>query len=106
MTHAIGRGKYGMKPNRNCSVDIFKYVCAVIVVGIHTSIFTEKYDYIAKIAVPFFFAVNGYYYMKRLVNGESICFAYIKKLLVTYAMWTGIYYLFDVAVSIKIMNVP
>ena len=59
---------------RNCSIDIFRYVCAIMVVGIHTqplSEFSYEAGYIfsnivPRIAVPFFFTAAGYFYVKKL----------------------------------------
>ena len=90
-----------MNKERNCSIDIFRYVCAIMVVGIHTGIFTEGINYLYRIAVPFFFCVNGYYYMKRLINNERIFWPYIKKILSAYVTWSCFYYLVDLAIYIK-----
>lgn len=64
---------------RNCSIDIFRYVCAVLVVGIHThplSDFNYEAGYIfsdivPRIAVPFFFAAAGYFYIQKLESGKK-----------------------------------
>lgn len=54
-----------MDKNRNCSIDIFRYVCAILVVVIHTIPFgdiSKEMGYIfsqiiSRIAVPFFFCI-------------------------------------------------
>jgi len=57
--------------NRTCSVDILRLVCAIFVVAIHTSPFMDiseplgsfvKYR-LSTIAVPYFFAVAGFFYI-------------------------------------------
>lgn len=58
---------------RNCSIDLFRYVCAIMVVAIHTNPFTDvdaELGYIftqivPRIGVPFFFAVAGYFYIAK-----------------------------------------
>lgn len=73
---------YGKKiSNRNNSIDIFRFVCAIMVVMIHTNPFVDKNIYlgyifsqiIPRIAVPFFFLTSGYFYIQKLLNGEQ-CF--------------------------------
>lgn len=84
------------------SIDIFRYICASMVIAIHTHPFSdinEQLGYvfsqiIPRIAVPFFFAVSGYFYMIKLENGGDI-FKYLKKLVSTYFVWSFIYYVID-----------
>ena len=84
---------------RNCSIDIFRYVCAIMVVGIHTqplSDFSYEAGYIfsnivPRIAVPFFFATAGYFYMQKLEKGQNPFFPYVKRLLMPYFIWSVIY---------------
>ena len=88
---------------RNCSIDIFRLICAVLVVMIHTKLFFDinpvlGYSFkhvITRIAVPFFFSVMGYYYIKNLINNEN-CFkkSFIRYLKI-YVVWSLIYYLFN-----------
>lgn len=84
---------------RNCSIDIFRYVCAIMVVGIHTwplsdfsceagDIFS---NIVPRIAVPFFFAVAGYFYVQKLEKGQNPFFPYVKRLLIPYFIWSVIY---------------
>lgn len=84
---------------RNCSIDIFRYVCAAMVVIIHThpfADFSERLDFLfsgilSRIAVPFFFTSAGYFYMQKLERGESPFWPYLKRLLIPYVLWTIIY---------------
>lgn len=88
---------------RNGSIDVFRYICAVMVIAIHTSPFydiNEHLGYIAtevltRIAVPFFFLTSGFFYIKKLNNDKSASKIYLCRLLKTYAVWSCLYYLVD-----------
>ena len=88
---------------RNCSIDIFRYICAVMVIAIHTNPFldaSKKLGYIfsqivPRIGVPFFFAVAGYFYIQKLERGETPFFSYFKRLLITYFIWSCLYDIID-----------
>ena len=88
---------------RNNSIDIFRYVCALMVVAIHAHPFCElgvNADFffstlLPRIAVPFFFAASGYFYIKKLESGTERCFSrYLKRIITTYALWIVIYFIF------------
>ena len=51
--------------NRNIGIDVLKYLCAFLVICLHTS-FRGKttVDTLARVAVPLFFMITGYYYTK------------------------------------------
>lgn len=88
---------------RNNSIDIFRYICAILVVSIHTHPFEEinvnlSYFFvqiIPRIAVPFFFAISGYYYIKKItqegVDINKIFWKYTMRLLIVYSLWSLIY---------------
>ena len=88
---------------RNGSIDIFRYICAVMVVAIHTSPFYDinaHIGYVAaevltRIAVPFFFLTSGYFYIKKLHKDKSAFKDYLFRTLKTYTVWSGLYYLVD-----------
>lgn len=88
---------------RNCSLDIFRYVCALLVVAIHVhplmdvngSIGYAATYVIPRIAVPFFFVVSGYYFIQNLCNNNSV-FKTIKKMLSIYIVWSFIYLCIDI----------
>lgn len=90
---------------RNPSIDIFRYVCAILVIAIHTSPFKEinsTIGYIATnvipiIGVPFFFIVSGYFYIDKLQNGEKPFRHYFKRLLKIYFVWSCLYFLIEFA---------
>lgn len=61
------------KFNRNVAVDIFRYISALMVVAIHIHPFTDLNStmgfictqVLPRIAVPYFFAISGYFYIKK-----------------------------------------
>lgn len=89
---------------RNNSVDIFRLLCAIMVVAIHANPFTELNSTIGyfatqifpRIAVPFFFAIAGYYYIKALSSGKKVFLKYIKRLLIVYSIWSAVYFAIDI----------
>jgi len=91
------------KMERNRSIDIFRYVCAIMVIAIHTRPFYDidtHWGYVfsqilPRIAVPFFFLVSGYFYTRSLKAGKRIFFPYIKRILQHYAIWSIPYFILD-----------
>lgn len=85
---------------RNCTIDIFRYVCAIMVVMIHVCPLEEfsgnlgfiTSNIIPRIAVPFFFIVSGYYYIQKLENNEKIFTKYICGLIKIYLIWSVVYF--------------
>ncbi len=88
---------------RNCSIDIFRYFCAILIVIIHTNPMADYGANISfgvsqilpRIGVPFFFAVAGYFYTQKLEKGQKIFLSYIKKLFTTYFIWSCVYLLVE-----------
>ena len=88
---------------RNCTIDIFRYVCAIMVVAIHTAPFAdinENLGYIftevvPRIAVPFFFITSGFFYCRSLEKGTTKSKVYLFRLLKVYALWGIVYYAID-----------
>lgn len=64
---------------RNNSIDIFRYLCAVMVIAIHTHPFSEVNEELGylctqvlpRIAVPFFFAIAGYFYIQKIEKNQN-----------------------------------
>jgi len=89
--------------DRNCSIDMFRIICAILVVAIHTALLEDinsTAGYIANqvipiIAVPFFFCVSGFYYIKGLVAKKHVFKKTVKKLLIVYTIWSFIYFLIN-----------
>ncbi len=86
------------------SLNYMKLFCAVLVIVGHTSPLSDINDslgFIAlrimpRIAVPFFFAVAGYFYIKRLLNSEDNLKKHLKSLITVYMFWSVIYYVDDI----------
>ena len=88
-------------------IDIIKFICAVLVVMIHfpplgdSKIPAVKYinfglqNYLARIAVPFFFIAAGFLLYRKSVADSIVSeyvVVYIKKILRLYVIWTLIYF--------------
>ena len=88
---------------RNASIDMFRIICAIMVVAIHTGPLSElghNWWYVAtqilpRIGVPFFFCTMGYYYIGSLLKGQCKFCQTMKRLLITYGLWSLIYYIPD-----------
>lgn len=98
MTKAI------LNKKRNCSIDIFRLVCAVMVVAIHTKpLFDVNYaagflvsETFTRMAVPFFFCVSGFYYIKGMMSGKNGIrkdLNTLRSLIVVYCIWSVLYYI-------------
>lgn len=89
---------------RNASIDIFRIICAIMVVSIHTGPLAEwghnwwylTVQVIPRIGVPFFFCTCGYFYVGSLLTGNYKFWKTMKRLLITYGIWSVIYYIQDV----------
>ncbi|HHT15164.1 MAG TPA: acyltransferase [Clostridiales bacterium] len=90
--------------SRNPNIDYFRLVCALLVVAIHAHPFTDVHpllgnlatNVIPRIAVPFFFAAAGYYFIKSLRTGRGKVAQYVLRLLLLYIIWTVFYLLIDI----------
>ena len=87
---------------RNTALDIFRYVCAILVIAIHTNPFREYsstadelIQNIARIAVPFFFATSGYYFVERFRRNPAVVKTYLWRLFKLYLVWSGVYFILD-----------
>lgn len=90
------------------AIDLAKFICAVFVVAIHVPPFGSSegttilgylnffiQDYLARIAVPFFFITSGYFLFKKTDrNNFDIKPAkqYVLKLIKLYLIWSVIYF--------------
>lgn len=92
-----------MKNNKG-TIDIFKFLMALIVIEIHTqpfvnisnSFFNNLLLLIEAIAVPYFFMASGYFLMDKCKktskkNWPNILIDFIKKMTKLYVIWTIIY---------------
>lgn len=88
--------------SRNSSIDFFRYICAIMVIAIHTKPFTDVNgnlgfifsEITTRVGVPFFFCVSGYYYIQKLENGRPLN-KYLIKLMLPYVVWSCVYFLLD-----------
>lgn len=91
------------------SIDLMRVICAYMVVAIHTHpgqeynttisyIFTQV---IPRIAVPFFFAVSGYFFTASLISNKSIVIIYFKRILFTYTLWSFVYFIIQYIIDIR-----
>lgn len=82
-------------------LDLLKFICAFLVIGIHTRPFQAVSDVADKLfyydvsnyAVPFFYACTGYFLIVKQQNKDmhgKICFR-VKKVLKLYAVWSIVY---------------
>nr|WP_197027680.1 acyltransferase family protein [Prevotella sp. 10(H)] len=83
-------------PQRNITLDYFKLILTILVLTIHTPIFPNAFitdlfrNGIARIAVPCYFIINGFYFA-FLKNDDKKVFRYLKKILIMYITWSLIY---------------
>lgn len=100
-------GKY------NFTLDITKFVCALLVIVIHTRPFAGYSDIldfytvnvIARIAVPLFYAISGYLFFGKLryqdgkiakcVENRTILLKYLKRIAFIYVSWSFVYIIFQ-----------
>lgn len=88
---------------RNNSVDCFRYLCALLVVAIHTTPFLEfsptfsffVSQIISRIAVPFFFLISGYYF--EIERAGRI----LRKHIVTYTIWSIPFFVYTFLVDFR-----
>lgn len=82
---------------RNASLDILKFVMAVMVLCIHAGFLKETSDLFAflfnqgvfRIAVPIFFIINGYFFCPALRQGNAL--SWIRKVTLLYITWAIIF---------------
>lgn len=82
-----------------CSIDLFRYLCAVLVIAVHTNPGTDIHpelgyictQIIPRIGVPFFFAAAGYFYLGKLEEKKGGFFRYTIRILLTYTIWSAFY---------------
>ena len=88
--------------NRNkeyAGVDYFKLIAAFLVIAIHTSplaTYSETGDFvltriIARVAVPFYFMVSGYFLISRYAYNTDKLKSFLKKMVVIYGISIFLY---------------
>lgn len=85
--------------NRNLGVDILKFLCAFLVVMIHAPIpvISQYTTPIARIAVPIFFMITGYYYSHTVASGKEN--KQIKKIAILFAVSNIIFMFWELIVD-------
>lgn len=100
-----------LKVNYN-SIDVMKFICSILVLTIHIKPFAEISSFaniivdavICKIAVPFFFACTGYFFVRKMIfkNGKikwckenlTIMYKYVLRIFVLYFIWSAVYFIY------------
>lgn len=102
---------------RNSTIDLAKFIAALLVVAIHTSLFNDVNEtlyfvfneLICRLAVPFFAICTGYY-LCLSVNGDQSNKVWKQewKLIKIYALWTLLYFLFLIPnwIEIGYLSIP
>ena len=98
-----------MKLENKPAVDIFKMVCAVLVMMIHTKPFENDFwidaaiGMITRFAVPFFFTISGYFLFRKVQldpsKKRSIVAGYLLRLIRFYIIWFIVFRLVDGVLS-------
>lgn len=84
-------------------IDLMKFICAILVVTIHTSPFKNVSplldygltQYIARLAVPFFFVASGYFLFRKTDYDNfdvNVPLTYAKRIFRLYLLWNAIYF--------------
>lgn len=91
----------------NGTIDIAKFIMAILVVGIHTEPFgfnvwlDRGFGIVTRLCVPFFFVISSYFFFKK--NNKPTL--YVKRLFLLYFIWSVVYLPFDIE-GIKSMSFP
>lgn len=86
---------------RNHTLDCFRYFAAILVVALHVTAFADIHPMLSylfaqvlpRIAVPFFLTTAGYFHARRVESGTDDIGAYLSRIIVTYAVWSVIYFI-------------
>lgn len=93
-----------MKKNYN-SIDLFKFICAIMIIIIHTAPFSSYSkvltfglrNIVCVVAVPFFFIASGFIFFKKIENlkeeteKRNAFKKHILRLVVMYCLWSLVY---------------
>lgn len=79
---------------RNSGFDFLRYVCAFLVISIHTQYFGKEYAMLfARAAVPIFFMITGYFYTSVSERGRHIF--QIRKILIITVLSNLVYIIWE-----------
>lgn len=90
------------KKKINGTIDIFKFLMAILVIGIHVEPFKmwpmldRGFSLLTRICVPFFFVTSSYFYFSKGKNP----LLFIKRLCLLYVIWSIIYLPFNTNINI------
>ena len=83
-------------------IDLFKFICALLVVSIHSTMFLEWkglyyffHNYITRFEVPFFFISSGFFFSRILENNDTMksgIMRYSIRLLRPFVIWGTFYF--------------
>lgn len=81
-------------------IDLVKFICSILVVAIHTINRNTTLGYFivtsARIAVPIFFAINGYFLCDKIYRKDIKSInGYVFKIFKIYIVWSAIYIIFN-----------
>ncbi len=89
-------------------VDIAKFICAILVIGIHTEpfafnfLFDKGFGLVTRLAVPFFFISSSYFLFTKWSSDHKFSVKpYINRIVTTYFIWSLIYLPFKIFSWIK-----
>lgn len=105
--------------HRNSAIDLAKFVASIMIVAIHTGLFSDVDEtlyfavvhIVCRVAVPFFAVCSGYFLSSRLEFGETLCksehnkgifLKQWKKLAALYAVWSVLYLFHSIPMWIEI----
>ena len=105
-------GKTYLMRTRNYTIDLFKFISSILIIGIHTNLFVDIndtlnfafVDIVCRLAVPFFAVCSGYFLSKSLAKNEFRAKPIKKqewKMIKLYALWTLLYLLYSIPTWIK-----
>ena len=93
------------------SLDLMKFICSVLVVMIHITPFGEYeflnfviHNYVARIAVPYFFVTSGFLLFRKTSNDDfniNYTFKYVLRLLRMYLIWSVVYFYLNYRIIIN-----
>jgi serine/alanine racemase len=82
------------------TADLFKFICAILIIGVHTEPFAFNYwldkgfGLITRLAVPYFFVASSYFLFRNMNFTDPVNFSIkpiIRRIAVLYGMWSLIY---------------
>ncbi len=106
-----------MIKNTYHGIDFMKFICAFLVIAVHTDIFSDinpdlrfvVVHILARIAVPFFSVCAGYFFtakMARVENPSRYAKTYLKRLLLLYLGWSLVYFAYDFIYILNYIDPP